>query len=125
MNPFRKFSERGFLFSDTVVFAFSQGYRVEEVNNSADSFYCDLKDFAENTPSKRRYNLRMVRNSFPGAPNKTVHRVRIVENDLFPKTLGKTAPFSLLDVEKKLCGKPVSIWLSCGLLIEASFRKNL
>ena len=51
----------------------------------------------------------MVRNSFPGAPNKTVHRVRIVENDLFPKTLGKTALFSLLDVEKKLCGKPVSI----------------
>lgn len=125
MNPFRKFSERGFLFSDTVSFAFSQGYRVEEVNNSADSFYCDLKDFAENTPSKRRYNLRMVRNSFPGAPNKTVHRVRIVENDLFPKTLGKTALFSLLDIEKKLCGKPVSIWLSCGLLIEASFRKNL
>lgn len=68
-----------------------------------------MKDFAENTPSKRRYNLRMVRNSFPGAPNKTVHRVRIVENDLFPKTLGKTALFSLLDVEKKLCGKPVSI----------------
>mgnify|MGYP000590381646 CR=1 FL=1 len=66
-------------------------------------------DFAENTPSKRRCNLRMVRNSFLGAPNKTVHRVHIVENDLFPKTLGKTALFSLLDIEKKLCGKPVSI----------------
>ena len=104
------------------VFAFSQGYQVERHIIRRIIFGCGVKGFPENTPSKRHRNLRIVREMFSKNTHQNGPEIFVLwEGNLYSEKHSSKRPQNLRIAE----GPGVHFCLSCGLLIEAPFRRYL